>query len=81
MWHIMRGLHDSVELSFMRVGHTRCTVDAYFGRLKKTFRESDVDTMQQLCDVVNNSCQANVAKPYDWEWKQWDSHLAKFLHQ
>ena len=36
----------------MSVGHTRCTVDGYFGLLKKKVRNSDIDTMTQLVAAV-----------------------------
>ena len=34
MWRTLVGLNEEITLSFMRVGHTRCMVDACFG-LKK----------------------------------------------
>lgn len=35
MWHTLVGLNDEITISFMRVGHTCCMVDACFGMLKK----------------------------------------------
>ena len=52
----------------MLVGHTRCFVDGNFGR-------SDVDTVQQLKEVVGNSSQTNFAQMYPWEWREWDKKL------
>ena len=34
---ILCGLIDNSTLSFMRVGHTRCAVDGYFGLLKQQY--------------------------------------------
>ena len=34
MWRTLVGLNEEITLSFMRVGHTRCMVDACFGLLK-----------------------------------------------
>ena len=31
MWRTLVGLNEEIMLSFMRVGHTRCMVDACFG--------------------------------------------------
>ena len=52
VWWTLTGLSTRVELSLMSVGHTRCTVDGYFGLLKKKVRNSDIDTMTQLVAAV-----------------------------
>ena len=54
-------LNDEIELSFMRVGHTRCFVDGGFGFLKQRYRKSDVDTVQQLADATEESAAFNKA--------------------
>ena len=30
-WRVLSGLNTSIQISFMRVGHTRCSIDATFG--------------------------------------------------
>jgi len=70
-WRVIHGLSDEMSLAFMRVGHTRCSVDAKFGRLKQSY-----------CDVVqaiNSSCAANVPVRYCWTWSAWDSFLDTFF--
>ena len=79
VWHVMCGLADAIELNFMRVGHTRCSVDAYFGLLKQNYRSHDVDTMDHVVDVTNTSCTANTAVRFEWQWRNWDSHLSQFF--
>jgi len=74
-WRVIKGLHKKITLSFMLVGHTRCFVDGNFGLLKKSYRSSDVDTVQQLSQVVNNSSRTNTAQLYSWEWREWDKML------
>ena len=59
----------------MLVGHTRCFVDGNFGLLKRFYRRSDIDTVQQLQEMVNNSSQNNVVQMYPWEWRAWDKML------
>ena len=49
-WRVIAGLNESVELSFMLVGHTKFAPDRFFGLFKKTYRKSIVDTME---DVVH----------------------------
>ena len=34
-WRVIAGLNESVELSFMLVGHTKFAPDRFFGLLKK----------------------------------------------
>ena len=63
-WRVATGLNTKITLSFMLFGHTRCFVDGNFGLLKKFYRRSDVDTMQQLRDVVNNSSRTNNANVF-----------------
>ena len=59
----------------MRVGHTRCFVDAGFGLVKQKYRRADVDTVDQLVEVVNSSASMNVAVPFCWEWRAWDAFM------
>ena len=51
-WRVVCGLSEELTLSFMRVGHTRCSVDAKFGRLKQSFRKSDVDSVADVVTAV-----------------------------
>ena len=75
-WRTITGLSDEMSLSFMRVGHTRCSVDAKFGRLKQSYRKSDVDTMDDVVRSVAESCAANIPLRFCWEWFKWDEFLS-----
>ena len=75
-WRVLTGLSNEIELSFMRVGHTRCSVDAKFGRLKQSFRGMEVDTMVDVIKAVSSSCDANIPLRFDWQWREWDKFLA-----
>ena len=37
MWRVMTGLQETIELSFMLVGHTKFSPDRLFGSLKNCF--------------------------------------------
>ena len=76
-WRVIVGLNVTIQLDFMRVGHTRCFVDAGFGLLKQKYRKADVDTVDQLCKVIDESASINHSEKYCWEWRQWDQFLAK----
>ena len=57
-------LHQEITLSFMRAGHTHCLVDGHFGLIKKIYRQSDTDTLDQMAEVVpvQRSTVNNVAQ-------------------
>ena len=69
-----------IGVSFMVVGHTRCSVDGGFGTAKKKFRNSVSDTMEQLRSVIDDSAASNRAKLFSWEWRDWDTFLASRYH-
>ena len=58
----MSGLHQSITLSFMLVGHTKFSPDWCFWLLKQRFRRTFVSSLQDLVDVVNASANVNVAQ-------------------
>eukprot|EP00117_Sycon_ciliatum_P014441 scpid95674/ scgid14697/ len=78
-WRTITGLNDSIDLMFMRVGHTRCFVDGGFGFLKQKYRKSDVDTVDQLVKVTDESVHFNKALRYCWDWKVWDGYFGEFF--
>ena len=47
-WRVIVGLIEEIELSFMRVGHTRCLLDGGFGLLKQRYRKSDIELYSSL---------------------------------
>ena len=79
------GLHEDIQLSFMIAGHTRCLVDGCFGLIKKKYRQSDCDTLEQLQKVVDDSASVNVSQQYkgcasdrpNFQWRDW----VKFLDE
>ena len=74
-WRILVGLNAEIQLDFMRVGHTRCFVDAGFGLLKQKYRRSNVNTFEQLVGVVRSSATMNEAEKFSWEWREWDKYF------
>ena len=79
---ILMGKKESITVSFMVVGHTRCAVDGGFGLAKKKSRASDTDTDNQLASLVSASAAPNEScKASEWVWCDLDSfsqgHLKK----
>ena len=79
VWRVLTGRHHTIILSFMQVGHTRCIVDENFGLIKRLYRQSDVDALSQLGDIVRRSSCTNLVQLYSWEWREWDVWLNNFF--
>ena len=62
MWRVLTGLHQSITLSFMMVGHTKFAPDWCFGLVKRRLRRERVSCLQDLAAVVEASAEANVAE-------------------
>ena len=62
LWRVMVGLHRSITLSFLIVGHTKFSPDWCFGLLKQRFRRTVVGCLDELVQVVNTSATVNVAQ-------------------
>ena len=65
-WRVLVGLNQAIQLDFMRVGHTRCFVDAGFGLLKQKYRRGDIDTVAQLAQVIKDSASINRVGTVSW---------------
>ena len=63
----MVGLSDSVELSFMVVGHMKFSPDSCFGLLKQQFRRTAVNTLHNIANVVRRSAECNKVETIGWE--------------
>ncbi len=88
MWRVLKGLHESITISFMLVGHTKFSPDWCFGLMKRKFRKTKVETLDDLVGVVNISATVNESQlvgsqsgeplvpMYDWVG-MFGSHLKK----
>ena len=63
MWRVIAGLNETVELSFMLVGHTKFAQDRFFGLFKRLFRLSVVDTIEDIARVVMESSPSGKNLP------------------
>ena len=57
LWRVMTGRHDVIEYMMQVPGHARCLVDSGFASIKKLFRRSDCDALDQFETVVNSRQQ------------------------
>ena len=58
----MVGLHRSITISFMLVGHTKFSPDWCFGLLKQRYRRTFASCLQDIADAVNASADVNIAQ-------------------
>ena len=54
-WRVMNGLHTKIIYSFMVAGHTKFSPDGFFGLFKLKLHHSEVDTLEDLAQVVKDS--------------------------
>ena len=65
-WRVLTGLHRTVRMSFMLVGHTKFAPDWCFGLFKQRYRRTFVSSLDDVVDVVNTSADVNVAQLVEW---------------
>ena len=61
-WRVLTGLHRTVRMSFMLVGHTKFAPDWCFGLFKQRYRRTFVSSLDDVVDVVNTSADVNVVQ-------------------
>jgi hypothetical protein len=90
LYRTIVGLHAKIDLSFMLVGHTKFSPDAYFGLLKKKYRRSKVYTYKQLINIINTSTvkEYNICHPYrdddgraSFRYRAWITWLGKYFRK
>ncbi|KAK3747158.1 hypothetical protein RRG08_035704 [Elysia crispata] len=62
MWRVLTGRHMSIKLSFLLTGHTKFSCDWLFGLVKRRFKVTKVDCLEDIARVVNESATCNVAQ-------------------
>ena len=90
LYRTIRRSHRQIDWSFMLVGHTKFSPDAYFGLLKKKYRLSKIYTFEQIVDVINSSTvkECNVCHPYrnddgsaSFKYRAWSKWLEKYFRK
>jgi len=61
-WRVLVGLHRSITISFMTVGHTKFFPDWCFGLFKRTFRRTAVGCLDDIVGAVVKSAEVNHAQ-------------------
>ncbi len=87
MYRVLVGLHDKIGLSFLIVGHTKFSPDAYFGLIKRYYRRSQVYTYEQLAHLIESSSKnghnvcirASQNKTSSVTYRDWSSWLSQYF--
>ena len=60
----------------------RCLIDGGFAHIKKLYRKSDADCLEQMFDLVNQSAPSNIAEAFElpngeqrWKSADWKGFL------
>lgn len=86
LWRIITGQHSAITLSFLVTGHTKFSPDCGFGLIKRLFKKTKVNTLNDITDVVNSSSVMNSAQLCGNQegdvivpMFDWTSHLSQFF--
>jgi hypothetical protein len=80
MWRVLTGRNEKIEYLMQIPGHARCHIDAGFATIKKLYRRTDADTVDQLEDIVNRSSSTNECVRYPaWIWRDWKTFLRPYF--
>src|SRR5215216_1798209 len=62
LYLVIAGYYESIELNFMVPGHTKFKCDGSFGLIKKLYRNTTVDCMDHIIEVVRRSSTTGLNK-------------------
>jgi len=63
LYLVIAGYYESIELNFMVPGHTKFKCDGSFGLIKRLYRNTTVDCVDHVVEVVKRSSIAGLNKP------------------
>ncbi|XP_035246446.1 uncharacterized protein LOC118212563 [Anguilla anguilla] len=62
MWRVLTGRHKNITFSFLLAGHTKFSCDWCFALVKRLFRRTRVDCLNDIVKVVEESSHVNIAQ-------------------
>lgn len=61
-WRVLNGLHKSITLSFLLVGHTKFSPDRCFGLLKRQYHHTDISSLDDIAMTIKSSSAVNAVQ-------------------
>ena len=74
LWRTLTGMHFKINLHMQVPYYGKSLVDAGFAYMKKLYRRSEIDSLDQLASVVRKRAASNevvVFGGYGGEWLDW----------
>jgi hypothetical protein len=62
MWRVLTDRSKKITYSFLPVGHTKFSPDWCFALLKRKFRRTEVNSLHDICCVVDESASVNISQ-------------------
>jgi hypothetical protein len=67
LYLVIKGYYETIEQNFMIAGHTKFKVDGNFGMIKKLYRKSTINCVDDFVKVVEKSSPAGLNKTQRYE--------------
>jgi len=61
----MLGWYNNITVNFMIPGHTKFICDSLFEKIKKTYRNQKVNTVDDVEEIINKSSKSNEGLRYN----------------
>ena len=61
-WRVLSGLHKTIHLCFLLVGHTKFAPDACFGVFKRKYRRTKISCLEDVKNVAEESAVVNLCQ-------------------
>ena len=71
MCRVLTGRHKDISLSFLLTGNTKFSYAWCFGLVKRLYRKTKVDCLQDIVTVVEQSSDVNVAQLWNGKWRRY----------
>src|SRR5215469_14576124 len=75
LYLVICGYYESIELNFMVPGHTKFKCDGSFGLIKRLYRNTTVDCVDHVVEVVKRSSIAGLNKARRYNGKEGFQYL------
>ena len=82
LWRTLTGKHFKINLHMQVPYHGKSLVDAGFAYMKKLYRRSEIDSLDQLASVVRKSAASNEVVVFggdDGEWLDWKTFTTNYF--
>ena len=87
-WMVLVGLHQSISMSLLLVGHTTFSPDWCFGLIKQRYQCTCINSLQDIADIIETSSDVNFAQLVGTQngdvivpMYHWDTFLSSYFRK